>query len=265
MGTFVNLGLVSLNTRLNEIDIILKEAKKNFEKNEPLYNALCRSAQILLSAHFEGYLKELVRNAIEDINTSSTFKASNPHLKRRFCDYFILTSPEIKKDSAVHNEKSTKLINILDNLETKFIKEYIVSYENNNPKATVIDKVAEQFGIKNFFEQLRKSDFNLIFSNTKSDNSKLSTKTKNYLLQKSNSFPYKIKLDFLGINDNAPNSDDLWNAFLSDFLKRRHDIAHGTETGNSVGHSALQEDKIKIQLLMYVFTAFICKNTNPTD
>lgn len=262
MSTFLNLGLVSLNSRLLEIDIILKEAKKNFEKNEALYNALCRSAQVLLSAHFEGYLKELVRNAIEDINTFSDFKSSNIHLKRRFCDYFVLVSDK-DKNSKLHNEKTLKLIEFLDNLDTKFKKEYFVSSENKNPKATVLDKVAEQFGVENFFKKLIKSNLNDIFGNDKSENKKLSTKTKNYLLRSTNTYPYKTKLDFLEIDEAKIIGDDLWNAFLSNFLKRRHDIAHGTETGTAVGHTTLEEDKIKIQLLMYAFTAFICKSSNP--
>lgn len=262
MSTFINLGLVSLNQRLLEIDIILKEAKQNFEKNEALYNALCRSAQVLLSAHFEGYLKELVRNAIEDINTFSSFKNTNTKLKRRFCDYFILVS-EKEKNSKLHNDRATKLIDLLENLDAKFVKEYLTNYENKNPKATVLDKVAEQFGVENFFKNLIKSNLNDIFAYTKSENKKLNTKTKNYLLNSTKKYPYKTKLDFLDIDQAKIGGDDLWNAFLSNFLKRRHDIAHGTETGSAVGHATLEEDKIKIQLLMYAFTAFICINSNP--
>ncbi len=83
------MGIVSLDNRLSEVHLILEEAKNNFESNNSLYKALCRSAQVLLSAHFEGYLKDLVKNSLEDINQFSTFKYSNIFLKKRMCEYFI--------------------------------------------------------------------------------------------------------------------------------------------------------------------------------
>ena len=262
MNTFVNLGLISLNNRLHEIDIILNEAKVNIDTDEQLYNTLCRSAQVLLSAHFEGYLKELVNNALEDINHYSCFRDANNELKRRFCEYFIFQTKDESKGRENH-VRITELIGIFNNLDTKFKKEYFSSGENHNPKASVLDKIAAQFGIKDFFRQIKKSNLDLVFSNTNAENIEVCERIKNYLLSTTINYPYITELKIFEIDVNKNDSDNLWDAFLSELLKRRHDIAHGKEIENSVGHSVIESDKVKIEILGYAFTAFICEKANP--
>lgn len=256
------MGLVSLDNRLSEVHLILEEAEAKFEKNELLYKALCRSAQVLLSAHLEGYLKDLVKNAIEDINHYSSFKDSNLFLKKRLCEYFIMHSNIDKKSKEAH-QKTLELISVFDNLDTKFKREYFYYTENKNPKASVLDKIAEQFGVEGFFKQLKKSNLDLIFSNTSTENIETCQHIKSYLLETTDKFPYTTTLSFLEIDDSKPGNDNLWDALLSDLLKRRHDIAHGTETDTSASHVTIGHDKTKVQILMYAFTAFICTQTNP--
>lgn len=261
MLTFVNLSLTSLNTRLKEIDLILKEAQKISETNQDLYNALCRSAQILLSAHFEGYLKELVKSAVDDINHFSNFKSANFDLKKRFCEYFISPSKD-EKNSKKTFEKVKELIEILDTLDTKFKREHFYS-DNSNPKESVLEKIAGQFGIENFFKKLQKSNLDIVFSNTNSDNSTLCETIKKHLLESTEKYPYEIDKSILEIDESKPDSDNLWSTFLSNLLKRRHDIAHGREIENSVGHEIIDSDKTKIEILAYIFTVYICEKTNP--
>ncbi len=258
------MGLVSLDNRLSEVHLILEEAKSNFENNDLLYKALCRSAQVLLSAHFEGYLKDLVKNSLEDINQYSTFKDSNIFLKKRLCEYFISAGKD-DKNSKENYQKTMELIGVFDNLETKFKREYFFYTENKNPKASVLDKIAEQFGVKDFFKQLKKSNLDFIFSNTYSENVEVCLGMKNYLLETTENYPFMTTLDFLEIDNSKADADNLWDAFLSNLLKRRHDIAHGTEIDNSAGHTTIEEDKVKVEILMYAFTAFICTKTNPVN
>jgi hypothetical protein len=262
MATFVNLSLLSLNTRLKEIDLILEEAQKISVTNQDLYNALCRSAQVLLSAHFEGYLKELVKSSLNDINHFSNFKSASFDLKKRFCEHFISPNKD-EKNSKRHHQKITELIEVLENLDTKFKKEHFSYDENSNPKASVLDKIAGQFGIENFFKKLKKSNLDIVFSNTNADNIALCERIKNQLLQSTEEYPYKLEKSFLEIDEDKPDSDDFWTVFLSDLLKRRHDIAHGREIENSVGHEIIESDKTKIEILAYIFTTFNCEKTNP--
>jgi hypothetical protein len=262
MTTFLNSGLQSLSRRLAEIDLILDDAKGNFEKNEDLYHALCRSAQVLISAHLEGYIKELVRNSLEDINQFSHFKYANKSLKKTLCDYFITSNSDEKYSKALHN-KTQELTEVFNNLAVKFKKEYFQFLDHKNPKATVLDKIAEQFGVKDIFKTIKNSNLDLVFSNTQPENLILCEKIRNYLLEKTLTFPYEVRLDYLEINNEKMSADNLWDAFLSDLLKRRHDIAHGTEIDNSVGHSVIESDKVKVEILMYAFTSIICIQCNP--
>lgn len=260
MSTYLRLGLDSLNRRLDEVDTILDAAGENFEVNQKLYSALCRSAQVLLSAHFEGYLKDLVKNSLDDINLNSSFKNSNPSLKRKHCEYFV----QPQKDDKTLNQKISNLVLEFDELDPKFKKEFLTTYsENANPKATVLDKIAQQYGIKNFFNQLKRSNLDEIFSNTKSENVELRNQIRNNILSCTENYPYTVTLDFLNINDEKVVTDDLWNSFLSNLMKRRHDIAHGRETENVISHSEIFNDRIKLEILIYAFTAFISFNSNP--
>ncbi len=264
MSTFVNSGILSLNKRFKEVDLILDEAKLNFEKNDPLYNALCRSAQVLLSAHFEGYLKDLIKNSLEDVNQFSSFKSSNKFLKQRLCEYFISPNKDEKNSKSIY-QKTKELIDVFDKLDTKFKREYFIGSENQNPKASVLDKIAEQFGVKDFFKELKKSNLDLIFSNTFPENIIRCNEIRDYLIENTSSYPFNVTLDYLEIDNRKIESDNLWDAFLSEMLKRRHDIAHGTEIENSVGHSIIEADKVKVEVLIYAFTTYICLKCNPTE
>lgn len=262
MSTFINLGLTSLSNRLSEIDLILDEADNYLDSNQVLYNTLCRSAQVLLSAHFEGYLKDLVKNSLDDINRYSNFKSTNTYLKRLYCEHFILIKKDDKNSKGL-NKRVEEMISIFDELNTKFNKDYFSYRDNQNPKATVIDKIAEQYGIKKLFDKLTKSNLNILFSNTLSENTELKESLKNKLLDLTQTYPYNLTLEYLEIDQNNSTSGNLWNAFLSDMLKRRHDIAHGREIENASSSRKIKEDRIKVEILLYAFTTFICVNSNP--
>ncbi|MBT1710752.1 hypothetical protein KK062_21100 [Fulvivirgaceae bacterium PWU5] len=264
MSTFINLGLVSLNKRLAEVDIILQEARQHSDDNADLYNSLCRSAQVLLCAHFEGYVKDLVKNALEDINLYSDFRSSRSALKRRHCAYFVRVNAE-EKDSKEHNKRVLELISEFEGLNAKFKKEIFSYSDNQNPKTSVLDKIAEQFGVKNFFKQLKKSNLDLVFSNTHTENLQLCQEIETLMLQRTSVYPYQTDLGYLEIDSEKSDSDNLWDVFISDFLKRRHGIAHGAELESTVGHSTIENDKTKIKVLLYAFTSFICIESNPAN
>ena len=86
---------------------------------------------------------------------------------------------------------------------------------------------------------------------------------KNKLLTLTQAYPYNLTLEYLEIDQNNSTSGNLWNAFLSDMLKRRHDIAHGREIENASSSRQIKDDRIKVEILLYAFTTFICVNSNP--
>lgn len=261
MSTYFSIGLTSLITRLSEIDLILEEASKYTSSNIPLHDALCRSAQVLLLAHFEGHIKQIVKDCLDDVNTYSSFKESKKHLKQKFCENFIIQG----QDGQINQKKIEELIEILEPLDTKFRKEYFLFKDNKNPKATVLDRIVKNFGVNKFFNKLKQSKLDLVFSNTKEENINLGDEFLNLMLSWTNEYPYKIDFKFLEIDPNKNNSDNLWDSFISNILSKRHNIAHGTDIHNNVSLVELYENKIKIQILIYAISMFICDQCNPGD
>lgn len=264
MNTFINLGLHSLNERLSEVELIVDEAVNHEVKNPPLYGALCRSAHVLLCAHFEGYIKDLVKNSLEDINSFSSFRSTNFDIKKRYCEYFVKENSE-KKDSKEDIKKLKELVEIFETHEAKFKLEFFHPNSGENPKASVLDKTGRLFGIDNFFKQLRQSRFDAIFSNTNEGNIQLCHEIEEYLFDRTESFPFAVSLDFLEIDESNDDRDNLWDVFLSEFLKKRHDIAHGRELENCTSHSQIEDDKVKIKIILLALTCFICVAVNPAE
>jgi hypothetical protein len=259
MATYFEVGLTSLKTRLVEFDLIVQEAQKHLTSNTPLHDALCRSAHILLIAHFEGYVKQIVKDCLDDVNSYSSFKQSKLHLKKKLCENFI---PVLENNRSNH-KKIFELIEILDPLETKFKKEYFLHADNKNPKATVLDRIVKNFGVENFFNKVKQSKLDQVFSNTLDENIKLCDKFGNLLNKWTVQYPYNIDFKFLEIDQSKKTNDNLWDTFLNNILQQRHNIAHGTLTENSLSCKELQENKIKVQILIYALSMFICDQCNP--
>jgi len=111
MSTFVFMRFESLQKRLDEIDLILSYASRN-ESSYELYTSLCRSAQVLLIAHFEGAIKEFTKDSLDDFNSSMyNFKDSPDALKLTFCSSFIAENADQRK----------KLLEIFNSLPVKYM------------------------------------------------------------------------------------------------------------------------------------------------
>jgi hypothetical protein len=255
MGTFFSNGVSFLERRLSEIDLIVNESKRHCNSNVELYNVLCRSAHILLLAHFEGYTKQLVKDCLDDINSCSSFRKSKRPLKKKVCENF-----------AGNNDlKIRELMDVFELLETKFRHEYFLFTDYKNPKASVLDKIVANFGIENFFKKVKQSKLDLVFSNTDDDNILLRDEFRDKLKTWTSEFPYQIDFEYLEIDQNKDTQDNLWEDFLNDILMKRHAIAHGSSMDNSISHSEIETNKVKVEILIYVMAMFICHQCNPVE
>lgn len=257
MSTFVKEGLESLNIRLAELEVLLSAASSQLNSSDSLYKALCRSSQVLLISHFEGYIKDFVKDVLEDINYYSNFKNSGNKLKFTYCENFILP----KSDGKPNEKKILELIEVFDDLSPKFNKKYFL-FENKNPKESLIDTIAKRFGEDSFFKKLNNSILQNVFSNTDHENKTLRDDLKAELILAIEEYPYNLAEDFLRINLENPTRDRYWETYLNEVLRRRHDIAHGSPD-NTISHSIIEKEKIKLEILIYSFTGLICKKCNP--
>jgi hypothetical protein len=258
MATFFQNGLSLLNERLSEVDLLIQEAKKIIDCNQQLYNALCRSAHVLLLSHFEGYIKQVVKDCLDDINFYSSFRNSKKALKKRLCENFLLT-----KEGKMNEGKMRELMDVFESLDTKFKESYFLFADNKNPKASVLNKIVENFGLADFFKRVKQTRLDLVFSNSLDENIELRNEFLIKLKGWTASYPYSIDFDFLKIDKSKDANDNLWDSFVNNILMKRHAIAHGSEIENTFSCYELEANKIKVEILIYAFAMYICDQCNP--
>ncbi len=114
MSTYIFSRLEYLQKRFDEIELILNYASENESRLE-LYTSLCRSSQVLLTAHFEGAVKEFIRDALDDFNHSEyKFIDSPAALKATFCSSFLPENTDQKL------KFPTKLLDMFNTLPVKY-------------------------------------------------------------------------------------------------------------------------------------------------
>lgn len=262
MATFV-LDLVNtLADRWREVDVLLKKAQE--EESNPdcsLHDVLCRASVVLVVAHLEGFVRDCARAVLHDINRFSNFQASPSHLKRTFCSTFV----QVRDGS--DNKKIAKLIALLDGLQTKFAPEPFLfegkNDDSRNPSPAVVERIARNFGIGKFFSLMASSKTDEVFKNNPSDIAAITDALRDHLLAHTADFPYTVDprafdLDVVGVV--AKGTRTLWETFLDNLLKKRHDIAHGSDRLNGTSVSEINRAKSKVVVLQYAFALTLCKH-----
>jgi len=252
--TFVFDKLDDLDRRLNEIDILLTQAAIN-QNNIDIYNVLCRSATVLLVAHFEGSLKDFGQAFLDDYNSKDIFRNAKIPIKRTFCEYFMEPS-----DKGTYNESlKDKLITYFDQVNINLnVDPFVPDYGNPSPHH--IETIAKKFGINNFFAQLGGSTLNIVFEQNMSNILVLKNDLRSEINTNINQFPYQINFNRFNIYDNARfKGTTLWHDFIDNLLKKRHDVAHGTVISNTINHTDLELSKLKIEILMYGYIIILSR------
>jgi len=259
MNSFVAEGFDLFTERMDELNTLLIEAEKHEEGQTRLYFSLCRSIAVLAVSHFEGYLKDLVKNILADFNTNSCFRDANNHMKYTYCKKFILPLDTGKENIG----KLKELLIVFEELNAKF-QEGAFLKDNKNPKESLINGIAKNFGEENLFEKLNNSDTVYVFSNTDNENKLLRDTIKLRLFDSIKTFPYKRADSILSIDLSRPSKDKLWEDFIQNFLKERHMIAHG-DMHHSSSHKAIYSAILRIEILLSSITYLLCQCANPIN
>lgn len=267
MSTFVSELVNSIDSRWQEVDILIEKASEQQATNLAFYDALCRATVLLIVAHLEAFIKDIVKVIVQDINSFSRFSKSPLSLKRTFCKTYIdanLGSP------AEVEQRTQKLISMLDDLETKFIVEpFLVesAYGNNkNPSPSVITKICANFGVRNIFSWINNSNLDIVFNGTSSDISDLIGSLKLHVSISTDNYPYTIDISLFGISEPATrnNTRSFWETFLDRLLTYRNDIAHGSSLTNSLSVAELTDFRDKVIVLQYALILVLCYKSLPT-
>ena len=265
MTTFALELAVSVNDRWKEIELLTELAQRN-SSHEALYNALCRSATVLMIAHFEGFIKSCVRAVIEDANTLAMFAELPNAMKRTHCSKLVKGIDE--QDSKHLNQRILKLIGIFDQSGAKMDDSHFLvlnQYDNdqNNPSPDLIQKICLNFGVEAFFERINESDLDIVFVDEKTGVEELNSRLFEHLREGLKDYPYKVESSLFNIKtlSSKCKTRTFWQTFLDEINRQRHMIAHGTSMDNSSSPDEILKSRRKLQILQYAFILMLCENS----
>ena len=261
MSTFVYDLIDSIEYRWREVDLLIEKASIERDKNEELYNAICRATVVLIVAHFEGFIKENLKLIIEDVNKFGSFSKISKPMKKTFCNKFI---------DIVDKGNQNRLKNLIDTFEELNVKLDIKPFlfeSNKNPSPNIIDKICNKFGIDNFLEILEASKVSDVFKNDKSENESLKACIKDKLMEGVSIFPYELDIENFNINVPKAKKKDsgMWVEFLDNLLRIRNGIAHGTDLNNSLSVEEIKDMRLKVELIQYSFATVLCYKSIKRD
>lgn len=256
---FVNL----LDAKWDEVDILINEAKTIRESNERLYNAICRSLTVLIVAHLEGFAKDLVRNVVKDLNSETKFEDLPVTIKRTYCKKYL--GSNLDKEDKNHNERINKLINKFEQINCDISDEPFFYPVNKNPNPVVISNVFANFGIEKVFWCLYKSELENVFSESVNEIKQRIVTLKDDLKLSVKRFPYSFDVDKYGLSHKkCPTNQTLWQEFIEDINRRRHNVAHGNNFENVDDILSLEVRKDNVVLLELGLTGLLARTVIKT-
>ena len=266
MSTFLQEYISSLEDRWKEVDVIIDKAKAIKDDDFAFYNAICRSASILIVAHLEGFVKDLTKCVVSDLNRSGSFVDFPVAIKRTYCSKYLGSASD--KDLKAYYKKLDALILKLDEFDCKISPEPFLFPRNKNPSASMLNTVFENFGVSNVFGYLHDSKVDDVFSMSISEIKKKNVELKAAVILAAENYPYVVSFDELAFNKRSPKGRTLWEEFIEQINQRRHSVAHGADFDNADDVSDLEMRKAKVELLQYALSILmagsICKSGSPS-
>jgi len=239
----------NLEVKWKEVDVLIETAKKVRNENEDLYNALCRSITILIVSHLEGFTKDLVKNFIRDLNINCTFQELKKPIQRTYCLQYV-------GEDTNQSVKITNLIEKFSEYNCDIGAEAFLFDKNKNPNSGIITIIFNNFGFNKVFQSIEKSEIlNSIFAD-KSQNNKIKEDLKQELLVGLKTFPFEVqklmeKYEIEKVKK-PHNRKTLWEEFISETNKKRHDIAHGNNFANIDDIHSLEKRKEEVIIFQYI-------------
>lgn len=244
----------SIPSRIHELIILTEKAKDVQDKEEALYNALCRACCVLLASHLEGFLKELSSAVIADLNFHlGDFSRMPAAMQRAFCHkiafYEGVPTPDI--------ESRTKQLLTFFTSNSVAIDLRAITYKENvnkNPSTNVIERKLQLLGAPSALSSIATPAFEVVFDNNDRTNYRLVRNLRRFTSNLYH-FPFRILpapyTPLWRRSKGTKDSETLWHAFVEEVMTRRHTIAHGDTLANDTSWEELRRDAEKLRVLMY--------------
>lgn len=253
--------LETADDRWREIELLILKAEENKNDME-FYDALCRATIILMAAQLEGFVKDLIKAIISDLNDNVEFEVLPKAMKKTYIKYFVDND---------NNHKINSLQDVFKEFRVKLqATPFLLDHKNAAPG--IIEKYVKNFGIEDFFSYLHNSALDILFENEVEHSNKLIEEFKSYLVERIKNFPYTTELDTYNlvkdsIKVNKRNREDfLWVNFLDNLMQARHSVAHGSLFNNDLTIETLKDYKRKSKILQYsivtILTNKVCAENN---
>jgi hypothetical protein len=263
--TFVFSRLDSIEKRFQEVELLLKFAEEN-QNDDKIYPTFCRSAHIILVAHFEGAIKEICKDIIDDINYNNTFDTIPTKIFATYSEHFIVRESNIKYSSKGLNTLREKLKEAFGNSKANLRVEPFLATVDRNLAPSIIETILKRFGLDIFFGSLINSDLDVVFEDAKTEIEELKSLLRKHICENVIKYPYTVTNNIYNPDatiTKQKSQKTLWEEFIDDVLKERHSIVHGQKLHNPYDHVNLHKAKIKIEILIYVFIINLCSIANP--
>ena len=255
MSTFIREYLEQLKTQWEEVDVLIGSAVECEKENQELFNAICRSTSVLIVAHMEGFIKDLTKNLIRDLNSNKEFSELPRAIQNTCCKgYLGFNSTAIPK----YQESINDMIQHLSECTGyRVTPEPFLFDKNRNPKPDSIQEVFKRLGHKDVFKVLHKSLFDEAFESD-SRLHRLLSLSQFFLDKRVSVFPYKVSINTLNLKDEKYTGRTLWQEFLDEINKVRHAIAHGNTFSNDENIDDIKRRRSKAKLLQLALVYIAC-------
>ena len=255
MSTFIKEYLNQLESQWKEVDILIGSANACEVQNPELFNAICRSTSVLIVAHMEGFIKDLTKNLVRDLNTNKEFNELPRAIQNTCCQgYLGFDQSRIPK---YHDSIEDLISHLSECTGYKINPESFLFDKNRNPKPDSIQEVFKRFGLKDVFKSLHNSLFDDAFESD-SRLHRLLNVAQYFVNRSVKVFPYKVSQDKCNFTAEKYVGRTLWQEFLDEINKVRHAIAHGNTFSNDENIEAIKRRRDKARLLQLVLIYISC-------
>lgn len=255
MSTFLKEYLNQLENQWTEVDVLISSASECEIDNQELFNAICRSTSVLIVAHMEGFIKDLTKNLIRDLNANKQFMDLPRAIQNTCCQgYLGFDNKAIPK----YQDSINDMISHLSSCSGYEIQpEHFLFDKNRNPKPDSIQEVFKRFGLNDVFKSLHNSLFDDAFESD-ARLQRLLVVAQHFVERCVSTFPFNASLVNCNLQNNKYSGRTLWQEFLDEINKVRHAIAHGNTFSNNENIESIKRRRNKAKLLQLILIYISC-------
>lgn len=257
MPTFLQELITTTDLRWKEVELLIEEADKH-DVGDVMYDSLCRSTSILMISHMEGFIKDLAKSLVDDLNRNLSFSDFPIPAKEAVAASYYSSAMTEEKDFRRFQMSLIKTLEDVSDFEVNVDAFLFAGNGNKNPKPDMILQVLRKFGVRDVFKHLHGSSYEDVFESSRAASRRLSLLHR-IVFRACNSFPYTASLTkSSGLISSNYQGQTVWQEFLNNINSRRHQIVHGNTFENTTTVRDLRSTINNIRLFQLLVIYVVC-------